>query len=78
MHRVLDALYEMGRSRLTDIVVHSGLNHQIARRYLYIMNLFKWIEIEKEKDHNVICLTETGIFIHNQLHDIVQDERNTC
>lgn len=74
MHRILDALYEMGKSRLTDIVVYAGLNHQIAKRYLHLMSLFMWIEIENEERSNFICLTETGIFIHNQLHDIVPDE----
>ncbi|MDE1763908.1 MAG: hypothetical protein KGH88_06655 [Thaumarchaeota archaeon] len=77
MHRVLDALYEMGRSRPTDIAVYSGLNNQMAKRYLSLMNLFRWIEIEKEEGHNVICLTETGIFIHNQLHDTMPDEGST-
>lgn len=77
MYRILDALYDMGRSRLTDVVVHSGANHQMAKRYLYLMNLFKWAEIEKAEGHNVIYLTATGIFIHNQLEGIMQDEHST-
>ncbi|MDE1813847.1 MAG: hypothetical protein KGI05_04180 [Thaumarchaeota archaeon] len=73
MHRILDALYEMGKSRITDTAVHSGLNHSTTKRYLNLMKIFNWIELGKEDGHMVLRLTETGIFIHNQLHDTMPD-----
>ncbi|MBI3640703.1 MAG: hypothetical protein HY223_10430 [Thaumarchaeota archaeon] len=74
MRRILDALYEMGKSRITNIVVYARLNHYTAKRYLHLMNMLNWIEIEKEENHIVLCLTETGIFVHNQLHGIIPEE----
>jgi predicted transcriptional regulator len=71
IQRILDALYEMGKSRIIDSVVHTGLNHHTAKRYLNLMNVFNWIVLEKEENHVVLCLTETGIFAHNQLHNIL-------
>ncbi len=72
MQRILDALYEMGKSRITDIVVHAGLNHHTAKRYLNLLNVFDWIDLEKEENSISFCLTETGIFVHNQLHESQQ------
>jgi len=74
MQRILDALYEMGKSRITDTAVYAGLNHNTTKRYLNLMKMFGWIELEKEEDHTVLRLTETGIFIHNQLHDTIPDK----
>ncbi|MGI0066151.1 MAG: helix-turn-helix domain-containing protein [Nitrosopumilaceae archaeon] len=75
MYRILDALYEMGKSRITDIAVHAGLNNSTTKRYLYIMNeMFDWIKLEQEGKHIVLFLTETGIFVHNQLHDIMPND----
>lgn len=73
MYRILDALYEMGKSMITDTAVHSGLNHNTTKKYLNMMKTFSWVEIEKEEGHIVLRLTETGIFIHNQLRDTIQD-----
>jgi predicted transcriptional regulator len=75
IQRILNALYEMGKSRITDTAVHAGLNHYTIKRYLHLMNTLHWIGIEKEEDHLVIYLTETGIFVHNQLCDLVQDDK---
>lgn len=74
MQRILNALYEMGKSMITDTAVHAGLNHYTIKRYLNLMNTLHWIRIEKEEEHLVLCLTETGIFVHNQLCDLVQDD----
>lgn len=74
MQRILDALYEMGKSRITDTAVHAGLNHNTTKRYLNLMRMFGWIELEKEEDYIVLRLTETGIFVHNQLHDTILDK----
>lgn len=71
MQRILDALYEMGKSRITYIAVHAGLNNNTTKRYLNLMKIFAWIELEKEEGHIVLRLTETGIFVHNQLQDIM-------
>lgn len=60
MHRILDALYEMGKNRITDTVVYAGLNHNTTKRYLNLMKMFDWIELEKEVDHIVLRLTEIG------------------
>ncbi|MDC8452254.1 MAG: hypothetical protein LV477_04985 [Candidatus Nitrosotalea sp.] len=69
MQRILNALYEMGKSRITYIAVHAGLNNNTTKRYLNLMKMFAWVEFEKEEGAIVLRLTETGIFIHNQLHD---------
>src|SRR5574337_33986 len=69
MQRILNALYEMGKSRVTYIAVHAGLNNNTTKRYLNLMKIFAWIEFEKEESHMVLRLTETGIFVHNQLYD---------
>lgn len=69
MQRILDALYEMGKSRVTYIAVHAGLNNNTTKRYLNLMKIFAWIEHEKEEGHIVVRLTETGIFIHNHLQE---------
>lgn len=78
MHRILNALYEMGKSRITYIAVYAGLNNNTTKRYLNLMKTFAWVEPEKEEGHVVLHLTETGIFIHNQLHDTmsVKDASN--
>lgn len=75
MYRILDALYEMGKSRITDIAVHAGLNNNTTKRYLYILNeMFDWIRLEQEEKHIVLFLTETGISVHNKLRDIIQND----
>ncbi len=71
MQRILNALYEMGKSRITYIAVHAGLNNNTTKRYLNLMKMFAWVEFEKEEGAIVLRLTETGIFIHNQLQDIM-------
>jgi predicted transcriptional regulator len=73
IQRILNALYEMGKSMITDTAVHAGLNHNTIKRYLHLMNALHWIEIEKEENHSVLYLTETGIFVHNQLCDLDKD-----
>ena len=75
MYRILDALYEMGKSRVTDIAVCAGLNNNTTKRYLYIMSdMFDWIKLEKEGKHIMLFLTATGIFVHNQLHDTIPND----
>lgn len=74
MQRILDTLYEMGKSRITHIAVHAGLNNNTTKRYMNLMKIFAWIELEKEEGHVVLRLTETGIFIHNQLQDTMPDK----
>lgn len=74
MQRILNALYEMGKSRITYIAVHAGLNNNTTKRYLSLMKIFEWIKLEKEEGHVVLRLTETGIFIHNQLQDTMPDK----
>jgi predicted transcriptional regulator len=75
MYRILDALYEMGKSRITDISVYAGLNNNTTKRYLYIMSdMFDWIKLEKNEKHIMLFLTGTGIFVHNQLHDAMPND----
>ncbi|MDE1843448.1 MAG: hypothetical protein KGH95_07350 [Thaumarchaeota archaeon] len=69
MQRILNALYETGKSRITYIAVHAGLNNNTTKRYLNLMKIFAWVELEKEESNTVLRLTETGIFVHNQLQD---------
>jgi predicted transcriptional regulator len=77
MYRILDALYELGKSRITDTAVCAGLNNSTTKRYLHLMGIFDWIALEKEEKHALLFLTETGISVHNKLHDIMPNESVT-
>lgn len=60
MQRMLDVLDDRGPSKITNLAMFSGLNHNTCKRYVYLMSIFGWFEIAYDGKSTTIQLTENG------------------
>jgi len=67
MKRMLAVLDDKGASKITNLAMFSGVNHNTCKRYVYLMNIFGWIEIAYDGKSTTMNLTENGRTIHKLL-----------
>jgi len=67
MKRMLEVLHDRGASKITNLGMFSGVNHNTCRRYVHLMGLFGWIRIAYDGKSTIIHLTDTGRNVYRSL-----------
>jgi predicted transcriptional regulator len=71
MHRILQVLIEQGPIKITNLAMHSSLNHITCKKYLQSMGKFGWIKFMSD-NYTLIMLTEVGVKIQKALNSLAQ------
>jgi len=66
MRRMLAVLDE-GPSKVTNLAMFSGLNHNTCKRYVYLMSIFGWLEVVYDGNTTMIHMTENGRTVYKLL-----------
>ena len=70
IHRILHALGEQSPIKVTNLAMHSRMNHIVCKKYLRSMCILGWIEFLALSGDNLIKLTDTGIKIQTVLDSL--------
>src|SRR5437773_12309504 len=70
IHRILHALGEKSPIKVTNLAMHSRMNHIVCKKYLRSMCILGWIEFLALSGDNLIKLTDTGIKIQTGLDSL--------
>ena len=70
IHRILHALGEQSPIKVTNLAMHSRMNHIMCKKYLRSMCILGWIEFLALSGDNLIKLTDTGIKIQTVLDSL--------
>ena len=70
MYRILEVLNSDGPKKITNLAMHSRLNHATCKKYLNLMSVLSWVEITQEKKGILILVTDTGKKILEKLQSI--------
>jgi len=73
MKRMLEVLDDKGASKITNLGMFSGVNHNTCKRYVYLMGRFGWIRTAYDGRSTMIHLTDTGRSVLRSLFDYLRD-----